>query len=100
MIATTIMISTRVKAPRRLLSLVNIALSCFLFYRFFDCASEAPAPEGRLKEHSQCQLSRRLRISRKLRSENLLKRTIPQGLILAVDLKGKAALPTDPNRVT
>jgi len=29
-----------------------------------------------------------------------LKRTIPQGLILAVDLKGKATLPTDPNRVT
>src|SRR5438270_5278863 len=55
MIATTIIISTRVKPPRRLLSLFNIA-NCFLFlYCLFDCVPKHPPRNTRLNEHSRCQ---------------------------------------------
>ena len=66
MIATTIMISTRVKPPRRLLSLFNIAI-CFLFFIvcLFDCAPKHPPRNNRFNEHSRCQAGDRFRISRK-----------------------------------
>src|SRR5207237_5473015 len=55
MIATTIMISTRVKAPRRLLSLFNIANLLSVLYCLFDCAPKHPLRNTRRREHSQCQ---------------------------------------------
>src|SRR5206468_7141711 len=55
MIATTIIISTRVKPPRRLLSLFNIA-NCFLFlYCLFDCAPKHSPRNTRPNQHSRCQ---------------------------------------------
>src|SRR5438045_7371329 len=55
MIATTIMISTRVKPARRLLSWFNIANLLSVLYCLFDCAPKHPLRNARFKEHSRCQ---------------------------------------------
>src|SRR2546430_15270059 len=55
MIATTIMISTRVKPARRLLSWFNIANLLSVLYCLFDCAPKHPPRNSRLREHSRCQ---------------------------------------------
>src|SRR6266566_3398586 len=49
MIATTIIISTRVKPARRLLSLFNIANLLSVLYYLFDCAPKHPLRNSRVR---------------------------------------------------
>src|SRR5206468_9976239 len=74
MIATTIIISTRVKPARRLLSWFNIALVTFCSLGLFDCAPRHSPRKTRLNEHSQCQLFAGLEFLEKC-SQAILART-------------------------